>query len=144
MENREKYYVTYIAASAEQIWVALTEPESCRTFFFGRWMESDWTVGSGWRLMKGEGVDSSGKVLECMPPHKLSVSWKSEEMPELPTVIVTIEIEKKGEVCKLTVWEAHEESASEDFRDGGRSGWPLILSGLKTLLETGRPLATSR
>lgn len=139
MENPERYYVTYIAARPDQIWRALIQPESAKKFFLGRWLESDWAAGSGWKLMTENGVDSLGEIIEIDPPRRLALTWRAEDS-SLPTIHVTIEIEDRGEVSKLTVWEAHDESATEEYRAGGRDGWPLILSGLKTLLETGSPM----
>lgn len=146
MTTESTLYVTYIAATAEKVWEALTSGEYTQRYFFGRRIESDWQVGSAWALRMEDGrVDVAGKVLEADPPRRLSVSWRVEwieEMRHLPESIVTYTIEPAGEgVVRLTMEEAHPTPIPAELLEGGRQGWPMILSGLKTLLETGRPLA---
>src|SRR5579872_2761206 len=93
-------YVTYIVAPPEKVWAALTEAEFTRQYFFGRNIESDWKVGSTWRLAKPDGaLDVQGKVLESDPPRRLVVSWRVESMEELrhlPDTIVTYQIDHLG------------------------------------------------
>jgi uncharacterized protein YndB with AHSA1/START domain len=138
-------YVTYIAAPAERVWAALTSSEFTKQYFFGRSVESDWKQGSPWILRKPDGTsDVSGEVRESDPPHKLVVSWKvhMEQFRDLPECIVSYEIEPAGEnVVRLTMTEAHPTPIPAYLLEGGRRGWPMILSGLKSLLETGKPLA---
>jgi uncharacterized protein YndB with AHSA1/START domain len=137
-------YVTYIAAPAEKVWEAITASAFTTRYFFGRSIESDWKAGSPWRLVKPDGEsDVEGKVLVAEPPHRLHVSWRVVWIPEmasLPETRVTWEIEPVGEVCRLTVSEFHGGPIPEQYLEGGRRGWPMILAGLKTLLETGKPL----
>jgi uncharacterized protein YndB with AHSA1/START domain len=144
MRPAEAIYVTYIAATPDQIWAAITSSEQSPKYFFGRHVESDWKVGSAFKLMMEDGrVDSQGKVLEADRPRRLSVTWHVEWMEEfraLPEGIVTWQLDALGDVVRLTVFEAHDETLPEKYREGGRHGWPVILSGLKTLLETGRAL----
>jgi uncharacterized protein YndB with AHSA1/START domain len=146
MTTESTLYVVYIAAAAEKVWEALTSGEYTRRYFFGRRIESDWRVGSEWALRMEDGrVDVAGRVLEADPPRRLSVSWRVEwieEMRHLPEAIVTYTIEPAGDgVVRLTMEEAHPTPIPAGLLEGGRQGWPMILSGLKTLLETGRPLA---
>lgn len=140
----EAIYVTYIAATPEQVWTAITSPEATPKYFFGRRAESDWKVGSPFKLMMEDGrVDSQGKVLEADRPRRLSVTWHVEWMEEfraLPEGVVTWQLDALGDVVRLTLFESHDESLPEKYREGGRRGWPVIMSGLKTLLETGHPL----
>ncbi len=136
-------YVTYIAAPAEKIWEAITTSAFTMRYFFGRSIESDWRTGSPWRLIKPDGAsDVEGTVLLAEPPHRLHVSWRvaAEAMKDLPETKVTWEIEPVGEACRLTVCEFHGGPIPEQYLEGGRRGWPMILAGLKTLLETGKPL----
>jgi uncharacterized protein YndB with AHSA1/START domain len=136
-------YVTYIAAPAEKVWRALTDGDFTRQYFFGRRMKSDWKVGAAWALLMEDGrVDSAGKVLECEPPRRLAISWRVEWLEEyrkLPEAIVTFDIESVGEVVRLTMTQLSA-PIDEKYLEGGRQGWPVILSGLKSLLETGNPL----
>ena len=68
----------------------------------------------------------------------MAVEWV-EEMRHLPESIITYRLDPLGEVVRLTMTESHPEPIEEKFLEGGGRGWPVILSGLKTLLETGRP-----
>lgn len=139
-------YVTYIAATAQKVWDGLTNSEFTRQYFFGRSVESDWKVGSPWILKKPDGTaDVTGVVRESKPPHRLVVSWSVAGIPEfkdLPESIVSYEIEPVGDsVVRLTMTEAHPTPIPRYLLAGGSKGWPMILSGLKSLLETGKPLA---
>jgi uncharacterized protein YndB with AHSA1/START domain len=137
-------FVTYIATSPERLWESLTSGDLTRQYFFGRRLESDWKVGSPFRLVMADGrIDSQGKVLESEPPRRLAVTWHVEwleELRHLPPAIVAFQIDALGKVARLTVSEFHPEGIDRKYVEGGRRGWPIILSGLKTLLETGRPL----
>lgn len=137
-------YVSYIAASPEKIWSALTSAEFTRQYFFGLQIESDWKVGSVVKYFRPDGVlDISGKILRCEPSRLLSFTWHIESDPlaaKLPDSIVTFQLEPLGGVVRLTLTEAHPELPDERLLEGGRRGWPAILSGLKTLVESGNPL----
>lgn len=136
-------YVIYIAAAPEAVWTALTSSAFTTRYFFGRSVESDWKTGSAWILRKPDGsVDVHGVVQHSAPPHKLVLSWAVDWLPELPPCVVSYEIETVagGGAIRLTMTEAHPTPIPVHLLEGGRKGWPLILSGLKTLLETGRAL----
>jgi uncharacterized protein YndB with AHSA1/START domain len=136
--------VTYIVASGERVWEGLTSSTFTRQYFFGRAVELEQRVGGLFRLMMEDGrIDTQGKVLACDPPRFLSVTWHVEWMEEfrrLPEAVVAFRIEPLGDLVRLTVSEYHDEWLDPKYLEGGRQGWPLILSGLKTLLETGQPL----
>jgi uncharacterized protein YndB with AHSA1/START domain len=137
-------YVIYIAAAPERVWHALTSSQFTKQYFFGRSVESDWKQGSPWILrMPDGGVDVKGVVRESDPPRRLVVTWNVDWIePKPPECIVTYEIEPVGEnLVRLTMMEAHPTPIPAHFLEGGRKGWPMILSGLKSLLETGRALA---
>lgn len=139
-------YVTYIASTAEKVWSGLTSKEFTKQYFFGREVESDWQTGSAWKLRRGDGaIDVYGVVRESTPPHRLVLTWKVDGPPEiknLPEAIVTYEIAPVGDsVVRLTMTEEHPTPIPAHLLEGGRRGWPMILSGLKSLLETGQPLA---
>jgi uncharacterized protein YndB with AHSA1/START domain len=137
-------FVIYIVTTAERLWEALTNGEITKQYFFGRRMESDWQLGSLFRLLMPDGrIDCQGKVLQSDPPRRLAVTWHVEwidEMRHLPEAVVTFQIDALGDVVRLTVSEFHPEGSDPKYVEGGRRGWPIILSGLKSLLETGRPL----
>lgn len=147
--NTSKYkpntvYVTYIATTPEKVWQALTTGEITSQYFFGRRIEVELKPGGGFRFWQPDGtLDVEGKVVECDPPKKLSVTWRVmwvEELRKLPDCLVTYLIEELGPVVRLTMTEAHQIELDEKILEGGRRGWPVILNNLKTLLETGKPL----
>jgi uncharacterized protein YndB with AHSA1/START domain len=145
----EKVYEIYIKTTPERIWEAITDPELRRKFSFGVAVASDWTPGSTYQGTAGDDTIAptmpivEGENLEVDPPHRLVQSFRalwSDEVKSEGTSRVTWEIEPIAEdSCRLTVTHA-------ELRDGANAelygGWPQILSGLKTLLETGEPLTT--
>jgi uncharacterized protein YndB with AHSA1/START domain len=138
-------YTTYIAATPEQVWQALTSAEFSKQYFFGQAVEVDLRIGGAYIMRTPDGsLHISGEVIECDPPGKLTVTF-NVNWPELiekvgPT-LVSYEIEQAGDAVKLTVIESHDRPLGDDILSGGRQGWPAILSGLKSVLETGKPLA---
>ncbi len=143
LTNESTVYVTYIASTPEKVWAALTSSEFTARYFFGRSVESDWTEGSPWVLRMPDGrVDVKGVVREARRPNKLSVTWNVDWIePKPPECFVTYEIEDTGNgVVRLTMIEEHPTAIPRAWLEGGRKGWPMILSGLKSLLETGQPL----
>ena len=137
-------YVTYIAATPQQVWDALTQPEFTKQYFFGRTIEIEPKEGGAFVLRMPDGrIDVKGIVAEWSPPHRLSVTWTVdwiEEMRDLPECLVSYEIVQAGESVRLTMTEAHQWDVPDDLLSGGRGGWPAILSSLKSVLETGKPL----
>jgi uncharacterized protein YndB with AHSA1/START domain len=143
MTSESTVYVTYIATTPEKLWAALTSSEFTRQYFSNRTVESDWNTGSPWILRMPDGrVDVRGEVRESDPPRKLVVTWNVDWIAEkLPEAIVSYEIEPVGGgVVRLTMTEAHPTPIPAYLLEGGRKGWPMILCGLKSLLETGKPL----
>jgi len=140
----EKIYEIYIKTTPERLWEAITDPEQRRKYSFGVAPDTDWTVGSTYTATspKADGPLSQGENLEVDPPRRLVQSmtalW-SEEVKAEGASRVTWEIEQVGDSCLLTV-------THDQLRDGANGelygGWPMILSGLKTLLETGELLTT--
>ena len=107
MQSPQTVVVTYIAATPEQVWSALTEPAQSEQYFFGRRVESDWQVGSPFVLRMDDGrVDSQGVVLLAEPPYRLSVTWRVEWLEafrELPEVVVTWQVDALGQALRLAV-----------------------------------------
>jgi uncharacterized protein YndB with AHSA1/START domain len=137
-------YTIYIASTPDKVWEALTSAEFSRKYFFGNAVEVDLRVGGAYIVRTPDGsLHISGEVLECDPPRELSftfnVNWP-ELIEKLGPTLVTYGIEPAGEAVRLTMTESHDRPLSDDILSGGRSGWPAILSSLKSLLETGEPL----
>jgi uncharacterized protein YndB with AHSA1/START domain len=89
-------------------------------------------------------VHVSGEVVECDPPRKLTVTFNVDWpalIDKLGQTLVSYEIEPAGDAVRLTMTEWHDRPLSDDILSGGRQGWPAILSSLKSLLETGKPLS---
>jgi uncharacterized protein YndB with AHSA1/START domain len=147
MSDDRFVYVTYIRTTPEKLWTALIEPEFTRQYWFGIVQESDWNPDSAWRLV-GEGgkVMDSGKVVEIEPPRRLVLSWRNEFRPELKAEgysRATFEIETQNDMVKLTVTHEIAKEGSK-FIEAVSGGWPMVLSGLKSLLETGKALERYR
>jgi uncharacterized protein YndB with AHSA1/START domain len=138
-------YTIYIAATPDKVWQALTTAEFSRQYFFGFALEMDPKVGGSFIVRAPDGsTHIDGEVLACDPPRKLSVTWNVNWpglVEKLGHTVVTYDIAQAGDAVRLTMTESHERELPEDILSGGRSGWPAILSSLKSLLETGKPLA---
>jgi uncharacterized protein YndB with AHSA1/START domain len=143
-KTMEKVFEIYIKTTPERLWQAITDPELRRRYTFGVGVESDWTPGSSYEAVHpSAGVTiSSGENLEVDPPRKLVQSFNArwgEDVASEGTSRVTWEIEQVEDSCRLRV-------IHDQLRDGANEqiygGWPMILSGLKTVLETGQELTT--
>ena len=137
-------YVTYIDSTPEKVWQALTEPAFTRQYFGGFAIEVEPRQGGTFFLRHPDGrAHMSGRVLDWSPPQRFSCTWIVEGMPdfrELPECVVTYEIEQSGGAARLTMTESHSWDVPDAILEGGRTGWPAILSSLKSVLETGKPL----
>jgi uncharacterized protein YndB with AHSA1/START domain/DNA-binding transcriptional ArsR family regulator len=142
MEKPKLVYVTYIATTPEQIWHALTDPELTGQYW-GHRNVSTWNRGDGWehRRLDGGGADIVGTILEVDPPRRLIHSWAAPADAGDPGKHsrVTYDLEPVGDVVRLTV--THEDLKPEDAA-GASKGWAIVLSSLKSQLETGRPLSS--
>ena len=143
-ELMEKVFEIYIKTTPERLWEAITESEMRQKYNFGVGVTSDWTPGSSYEAVHpAAGAPlCEGENLEVDPPNKLVQSFTalwSEDVKSEGTSRVTWEIEPVGDSCRLTV-------IHDQLREGANEeifgGWPMILSGLKTLLETGELLTT--
>lgn len=135
-------YVIYIAAAPEAVFDALTKAEFTRRYFGGFAVDVERRQGGAFRMLYPDGrVHISGEVLDWTPPARFSCTWRVEGMPglgDLPECVVTYEIEPAGGAVRLTMTESHSWDVPDEILSGGRSGWPAILSGLKSLIETGQ------
>ena len=140
----EKIFEIYIRTTPERLWEAITDPAIRARYHFGAGIESDWTPGSPYALTHpgADGPLAEGENLIVDPPRRLvqtmRIMW-SEEAERAGTSRVTWEIEPVGDSCRLTV--IHDQ-LSESAPSELYGGWPMILSGLKTWLETGQILTT--
>ena len=147
MSNSKFVYVIYIRTTAGKLWEALTKPEFNRKYWVGCSQESDWEKGATWKLMIPDGrVADAGEILEIERPKKLVLKWRNEFIPELRAEgysRCTVELEPRGDMVKLTV--THEMDKPEaEFIGKVATGWPVILSSLKSLLETGDSLEETK
>ncbi|MBI5320852.1 SRPBCC family protein [Bradyrhizobium sp.] len=137
-------YTIYIASTPEKVWQALTSAEFSRQYFFGHSVDVDLKIGGAFIVRTPDGaLHISGEVIECDPPRRLTVTFNvnwPELVDKLGPTLVTWEIEQAGEAVRLTLLQSQDRELGDDILSGGRSGWPAILSGLKSVLETGRPL----
>ena len=142
--SMEKVFEIYIRTTPEQLWSAITDPAIRAKYHFGAGVESDWSPGSPYTMVHpaSDGPLAEGENLVVDRPRRLVQSMRvlwSEDAEREGTSRVTWEIEPVGDSCRLTV-------VHDQLRDGAPSelygGWPMILSGLKTWLETGETLTT--
>lgn len=138
-------YVTYIASTPEKVWQALTDPAFSRQYFFGFCVAVEPKAGGRIEFLHPDGrVHISGTVLDWSPPRRFACTWTVEGMPdfaELPECVVAYDIERAGDAVRLTMTESHSWDIPETILAGGRAGWPAILSNLKSVIETGQPMA---
>jgi len=137
-------YLTYIRAPATKVWDALTDPELNRVFWSGYHQESSWQVGADFAIVGPEGKAwDTGKVLAFDPPRHFSVTWLHQHdaaMKAEGESTCSFDLEAmRDDLTKLTV--THVIGVADSKLIGAVStGWPMIMSSLKSLLETGRAL----
>jgi uncharacterized protein YndB with AHSA1/START domain len=133
-------YMAYIRATPEKLWDTLTTNELWNRCWMGSRFESDWKVGSQWRAISQDGIlFDSGEVLESVPRRRLVLKWINEWRPEFKTEgysLCTYEMEPIGTSVKFTITLSMERSDSK-FIANVSGAWPMVVSNLKSLLETG-------
>jgi uncharacterized protein YndB with AHSA1/START domain len=143
-KSMEKVFEIYIKTTPERLWKAITDPEMRSKYNFGARINSDFTPGSHFAQIhpNGNGLLGEGENLEVDPPRRLVQSMRAlwgDDVKSEGTSRITWEIEPVGDSCRLLV-------THDQLREGANEqlygGWPMILSGLKTLLETGELLTT--
>ena len=133
-------YTTYIRATPEQVWHALTDPDITGRYW-GHAQVSDWRVGSKVDHVRTDGsgiADASGTVVEFDPPHRLTFGFDDPKLiddPAFEQSLVTFEIESHRDIVKLTLTQSR--LRTEEDLQAISQGWPSVLANLKTLLETG-------
>lgn len=142
MSKPEFVYVTFIKTTPEKLWHALTDREFSHQYWVNCYLTSDWKAGSRMTMERDGEVKNECVILESDPPRRMSYSWQSifdPDMKKEKPSRVTYVLEPQGDTVKLTV-------THEGFADGSKTlpsvafGWPIVLSGLKSILETGKPL----
>ncbi|HEY3677948.1 MAG TPA: SRPBCC family protein [Bradyrhizobium sp.] len=142
MSKPEFVYVTYIETTPEKLWEALTDGDFTQRYWFGARLKSDWKIGSSFEMLRGDGtVSDRGEVVEFDRPRRLAYTFVniSEKYKDDRPALATFVLEPFGNLVKLTL--THQGFADgSKFFDGVSKGWPAILSSLKSILETGKPL----
>jgi len=155
VQNPKHVYEVYIRTTPQRLWEAITKPEFTRQYFYGSRVISDWKVGSPVVHVSDEGTPLlEGKVIEVDAPYRLVTTFAalygaegpgdaSQPPPakERPSRVTWL-IEQHGEACKLTLIHDDFDGETATYKSVG-PGWNPVLSGLKTLLETGEPLIIS-
>ena len=140
-EKTSFVYVTYIRSTPQKVFEAITRPEIARRYW-GHENISDWKPGSTWQHVRDDAqrtVQLVGKVVETSPPTRLVITWANPAQAADPdsTSRVSFDIAAYDDMVRLTV--THDELAAGSGMDTGiRQGWPIVLSSLKSLLETGQ------
>ena len=141
MSKTSFVYVTYIRSTPDKVFEAITKPEIARRYW-GHENVSDWKPGSAWqhvRANKERTINIVGKVVEAVAPARLVITWASPSQAADPASVsrVTFDIAPYDDMVRLTV--THDElEAGSGMAKGIQQGWPIVLSSLKSLLETGQ------
>jgi len=156
MEKIEFVYATFIRTTPEKLWEALTNGDFSEKYWMGFRIEVESKAGGSVRILPPKGMeqlgDHAGKVLVCEPGRKLVYTWNPKDKPELAKKRdslsrVTYELTPMGKQVKFRL--IHENLLPEDIEKdpttfrGINNGWPAVISSLKSLLETGEPIAFS-
>ena len=130
-------FATYIRTTPAKLWDALTNPEMTRQYYYNSRVLTDLRVGGKFAYEGPDGqINLDGEIIEIVPERKLVTTFKATWAPDGEPTRIEFEIEPMGEACKLTM--THYDYAKA--KAGVEMGWPMIVAGLKTLLETGKPL----
>ena len=141
MSKTSFIYVTYIRSTPEKVFEAITKPEIARRYW-GHENVSDWQPGSAWQHVRADEqrtLQLVGKVIEVAPPTRLVISWANASQADDPDAHsrVSFDIAPYDGMVRLTV--THDElEAGSGMAKGIQQGWPIVLSSLKSLLETGQ------
>jgi uncharacterized protein YndB with AHSA1/START domain/DNA-binding transcriptional ArsR family regulator len=135
-------YEVYIRTTPERLWRAITDPADTQLYYYGTRVQSDWKPGSRLAYLEGDTATLECKIIEIEPARRLVHTFTAVYDPELaaerPSRVSWV-IEKMGDACKLTLIHDDFDGETRTYHEVA-SGWAEILSGLKTLVETGKPL----
>ena len=147
MSGSRFVYVILIRTTPDKLWDALTRPEFTRRYWAGTTQESEWRKGASWNIRTPDGrVFDTGEIIEADRPKRLVLTWRNEHFPEMRAegyTRLTYELAASGDEVKLTLTHESDVTGSK-LIDAVASGWPSVLSSLKSLLETGESLASTR
>jgi uncharacterized protein YndB with AHSA1/START domain len=139
-ENNICIHAASIRTTPDKLWEALTTPDLTRKYWFGYQLESDWSVGSMWKLISPEGkVHAAGEIVEIDRPRQIVLTWRDEIRAELTAEgysNCTIDIEPKEDDVMLKITHSIDHSDSNLIALVATS-WPKVASNLKSFLETG-------
>ena len=139
-------YVTYIRTTPERLWSALTDADFMKQYWFDMTTECGWKQGSPWKMLFPDGrIADSGEILEIHPSQRMVIRWQNQWKPELKAEgpsLCTIELGPVDRAVKLTITHKIDRPESELIK-AVSVAWPLCLSNLKSLLETGKVAITS-
>lgn len=135
MNTPKLVYVTHIRTTPAKLWQALTDPDFIQQYFFGRRNTSTWQVGDAIESRSPEGeLEWQGKILKSVPEQEIVFTF--DHLTDEPPSTVRYQIEPQGEIVQLTI--IHEDFQEiSPIRDRVKNGWPSIIQGIKSLLETG-------
>jgi uncharacterized protein YndB with AHSA1/START domain len=139
--NRSHFvYVTFIRTTPAKLWEALTQPQFIRQYWLDFAIECSWKKGAPWKMLSPDGtLTDAGEILEIDPPRRMVIRWLHQWRPELKAEgpsRCTMELEPVDKAVKLTITHEIEQPESK-LITAVSGGWPMILSNLKSLLETG-------
>jgi uncharacterized protein YndB with AHSA1/START domain len=133
-------YVTYIRTTPDKLWLALTDGEFMKQYWFGVHCESQWSAGSSWRSVYPDGRNTdTGEIIEAEPLRRLVIRWRHQDKVELKDEgesHCTMEMESNGSAVKFSITHTIECNPSK-FIAAISSAWPMVISNLKSVLETG-------
>lgn len=139
-------YVIYIRTTPEKLWEALTDSQFVRKYWLGATIECNWEKGSSWKMLFPDGrVADMGEILEIDPPRRLVIRWQNEWKPEFKAEGPTrcsIELQTIDRAVKLTITHEIDRPESELIK-ALSAAWPITISNLKSLLETGEVAVTT-
>ena len=142
--NQRQVHELFIQTSAEKLWQSLTDGSLTPNYFFGTVVKSTFQKGTPIKYDMPDGSPTvDGTVLECEPGRRLVHTWTIQYDPALSQEVSKVEwrIEPRGNACKVIAIHDFEGAPKTAAHLGeGQDGWNVVLSGLKTFLETGRPL----
>lgn len=143
MDSEAFMYVTYINTTAEKVWDALTNGEVSKEYWSNHRNSSDWKVGSQWQHEDANTaslVDVTGTILESIRPKRLAFTWAAPDdaMDASKVSRVSFDIDEDDGMVRVTL--VHDRLGNSALAEGIAEGWPLVLSSLKTFLETGKAM----